>query len=148
MKHQYLKCIQHFFHNPLLGSMLCQEYFLKIWVRSDQPLQSTGLKCVSLSAHALVSVTGGLFDVYDVTSNTYNVFPPLVVHLGYQWREIFDLRGCNSVMGGPIDIKLSGAFLGRTGFLARCLLEKCMIHFKKNFLQKTCWIIVVTIFEN
>ncbi len=33
-------------------------------------------KCVFLSAHALVSVTGGPFEVYDVTSNTYNVFPP------------------------------------------------------------------------
>ncbi len=59
------------------------------------PLQSTGLKCVSLSAHVLVSVIGGPFDVYDVS---YNGFPPLVVHL-------------ESVTGGPIDLKFSGGIL-------------------------------------
>ncbi len=55
-----------------------------------------------MSAHALVhvSVTGGPFEVYDVTSNTYNVFPPLVVHLDYRWREIFDLTACNMQRDG------------------------------------------------
>ena len=40
-----------------------------------------------LSAHALVSVTGGPFDVYDVTSNTYNVFPPLIAKICYRMPE-------------------------------------------------------------
>ena len=33
-------------------------------------------------------------------------------------------------MGGPIDFRFSGGILGSTGFLARRLLEKCMIPFK------------------
>ena len=50
------------------------------------------LKYNYLSAGALVSVTGGPFDVYDVTSNTYNVFPPLVVIFDYRLREILTSR--------------------------------------------------------
>ncbi len=66
------------------------------WAQLDQASQRTDQKCLSLSAHALVSVTGGPFEVYDVTSNTYNVLPPLVIQMDYQWREdikIFDLGG-------------------------------------------------------
>ncbi len=85
--------------------------------------QSTGLKCDYPSAHALASVTGP-FDVNDV-SNSYNVFWPLVFHLDYQWQEIFDLRGCNSVMGGLIDHKFSGGILGSKGILVRRILEMC-----------------------
>ena len=33
-------------------------------------------------------------------------------------------------MPGPIDLKFSGAILGIAGFLARGLLEMCMIPFK------------------
>ncbi len=33
-------------------------------------------------------------------------------------------------MAGPIDLKFSGGILDRTGFLARGLLEMCMIPFK------------------
>ncbi len=126
--------------------MYYQEYLLKISGQSDHSLRSSGLKCVSLSAPALVTVTGGPFDVYDVTSNSYNVFPPLVVQMDYQWREIFYLRGCNSVMGDPIDLKFSGGMLG-TGILARGLLEMCMIHFRgklyvmklpETFLKECC----------
>ncbi len=36
----------------------------------------------------------------------------------------------SSVMPGPIDLKFSGAILGITGFLARGILEMCMIPFK------------------
>ena len=34
-----------------------------------------------------VSVTGGPFEVYDVTGNSYNVFPPPVVKNDYRLRE-------------------------------------------------------------
>ncbi len=51
------------------------------------PIAEQWLKMSLLSAHALVSVTGGPFDVYDVTSNSYNVFPPPVVKNDYRLRE-------------------------------------------------------------
>ena len=54
----------------------------------------------SLSAGALVSVTGGPFDVYDVTSNSYNVFPPPVVKNDYRLWE--------NMKGGPITQKGGG----------------------------------------
>ena len=55
-------------------------------------------------------------------------------HSDYQWREIFEFRGCNSVMGGPINLKFAGGILGNTGILERGLLEMCMIHFRENLL--------------
>ena len=55
-------------------------------------------KCICLGAGALVSVTGGPFDVYDVTSNTYNVFPPPVANFGYRLRENMK-GGANSAEG-------------------------------------------------
>ena len=45
------------------------------------------LKTCHLNAGAIVSITDSPFDVYDMTSNTYNVFPPLVVIFYYRLRE-------------------------------------------------------------
>ncbi len=89
-----------------MGGLLYKEHILKISSQSGQALQSNPLKHIWLSACALVSVTartGGLFDVYDVTSNTYNVLPPLVVHLDYRWREILTLGACSMEASGCRD---------------------------------------------
>ncbi len=45
------------------------------------------------------------------------------VHLGKH------ILGQFSVMASPIDLKFSGGILGIVGFLARGLLEMCLIHF-------------------
>ncbi len=91
--------------------MYYQEYLLKISGQSDHPLQSTGPKSVSLSAHALVSVTFRSM-TSPVTVTTFSRLP-------VEWREIFDLRDCNSAMGGLIDLKFAGSILGSAGILAR-----------------------------
>ncbi len=54
---------------------------------------------------------GGPFDVYDVTSNTYNVFPPLVVKNDYRLWENRKGGANYSGMAGPINFKFSGAFV-------------------------------------
>ena len=54
--------------------------------------------CFRLSAPALVSVTGGPFDAYDVTSNSYNIFPPPVVQNDYRLRENMK-GGANNIEG-------------------------------------------------
>ena len=51
----------------------------------------TCLEAVALGA--LVSITGGPFDVSDVLSNTYNVFLPLVVIFDYRLRENNNTEG-------------------------------------------------------
>ena len=43
---------------------------------------------------------GGPFDVYDVTGNTYNVFPPLVVKNYYRLRENMKGEANNRERGG------------------------------------------------
>ncbi len=58
--------------------------------------------------------------------NLRSIGPPLteLQHLGKH------ILGQYSVMGGPIDLKFSGAILDSTGILARGLMEMCMIHLK------------------
>ncbi len=91
-------------------------------------------RCDYISACALVSVTGGPFDVYDVTSNTYNVFPPLVVIFDYRLRE--NMKGeANNTEGGGRRVEgynilyniLAESTL-KIGF--RQKTQYCNIHFK------------------
>ena len=82
-----LKGIMYFSSNPLAGKPVLPKIPPEN-LRSIGPgITENWPKCVFLSAHVLVSVTGGPFDVYDVTSDTYLVFPPLIAKFCYRLSE-------------------------------------------------------------
>ncbi len=87
----YLKSNMDFLRNTVKRELMVQrkapENLTLIW----QAIAEQSLFCFSLVHMHFVSVTGGPFEVYDVTGNTYNVLPPLVVKNEYRLRE--DITG-------------------------------------------------------
>ncbi len=73
---------------------------------------------------------GGPFDVYYVTSNTYSVFPQLVVKNDYRLQENIKGGANYSVMTGPTIFKCLGAFIWNPKIIFKQKPQYSMLFFE------------------